>query len=150
MFYNSEFNVKYFDICKELKDKKKKDTNHDYSCEDIDTIINKLYQDELCSVFYAEDILDDKIDIGIRKILKLLKKNKEINYALEELELELFPKDNELKQEYEYLLFMTLFSYNIFYLMHKIICLELNRNPIPQETIDKLKDLVTNVLTNNI
>lgn len=166
MFYNTNFDVKYYDICKELKEKINRENTMEYSIEDIEVITNKLYQDELCSVFYAENIFDDKIDNGIRKIVGLIKKNKEIGYALEELEMLLFPKnnnydnnnyennkfvnDNDEKIDYEYLLFITLFSYHTFYLTHKIIKLELNGNVLPNEMVDELKQLVTNVLKNDI
>lgn len=165
MFYNTNFDVKYFDICKELK--KKKNNKTIYTLEDIDIITYKLYQDELCSVFDAKDILDEKIDIGIRKMLEVMKENHEIKCALEELQLQLLPNpdlddntnneysyfnldNNEQKKEYEYLLFMTLFSYDIFHLMHKIICLQLNGNMIEEEVLEEVKELVTKVLRNNV
>lgn len=151
MFYNTTFEVKYFDIYKELTEKKKNENNDEYSLEDILDVCNKLYMDEYASVFYAEDILDDKIDIGMRKVLELMKENESFVSFLNEIYGELFGYDKELydnnnnkqnNEDNQYYVFLSLFNYETFYLIHKIVCSQLNTSIINNDMLIDLKQII--------
>lgn len=150
MFYDTTFDVKYFDIFKELIHKKETENDNDYSLEDISDICNKLYMDEYTNVFFAQDILDDKIDIGLRSLLKIMKENKDFVCFLEEIHEKLFGYDKDLddnnnevnNQENQYYVFVSLFSYETFHLMHKVVCSQINSFKIFNDTITQLKEII--------
>ena len=80
--YDTKFIVRYHDIQEELvlilkKEEEERgvkpvEEDNRYYSQDILDICNKLYRDELCSVFYAEDIMDDKIDKGMKTVLDIM------------------------------------------------------------------------------
>jgi hypothetical protein len=97
--YNTKFIVKYHDIQEELKIilKEKEDQ---YSSQDILDICNKLYRDELCSVFYAEDIIDDKIDKGMKYVFDLMLVNPDFKAIIDKKkELLLLKESKNLELE---------------------------------------------------
>ena len=89
IMYNTDFKVKYYDIEQELlfkllnksdnqntsdneytsENSSDNDKDNEYTSDDIITICDKLYRDEVLSVFYAESILDDKLDKNMQDIL---------------------------------------------------------------------------------
>ena len=74
--YNTQFNVKYYDIKEELTMKLKCETEeYEYSVDDVMDICNKLYRDELLSVFWAENFMDDKLDNGLKYVYETMMKN---------------------------------------------------------------------------
>ena len=75
--YKTDFKVKYHDIEQELIEKNK--STCEYDNQDILDICEKLYRDEFISVFDAENIYDDKIDIGMKYVYNKLILNKEFN-----------------------------------------------------------------------
>ena len=81
--YNTNFVVKYHDIQEELLEKNK--TTLEYEDQDILDICDKLYRDELCSVFYAEDILDDKIDQGYKFVYDKMILNERFKSVISEI-----------------------------------------------------------------
>ena len=97
--YDTKFIVKYHDIQEELKIilKEKEDQ---YSSQDILDICNKLYRDELCSVFYAEDIIDDKIDKGMKYVFDLMLVNPDFKAIIDKKkELLLLKESKNLELE---------------------------------------------------
>ena len=124
--YNTNFVVKYHDIQEELLEKNK--TTLEYEDQDILDICDKLYRDELCSVFYAEDILDDKIDQGYKFVYDKMILNERFKSVISEINKILSDKkisDDFSKEEndnYDFFIFLTLFSKDLFYLTHKCIC----------------------------
>ena len=99
--YNIDFKVKYQDIQEELvlKLKKKPEKEYDpkvnenpddeyeyeYSNQDVLDVCDKLYRDELCSVFYAENILDDKIDQGMTYVLEKMLVNSDFKNIIDKM-----------------------------------------------------------------
>ena len=164
--YDTNFIVKYHDIQEELDLILKKDNEVDhyqYSSQDILDICNKLYRDELCSVFYAEDIMDDKIDKGMRTVFDIMLVNPDFKAIIDkmkellllresknlELELELESESDTVNLESVNLdtinldtinleILLTLFSENIFYITHKCICQQITTGHIDIELIAKL------------
>ena len=88
--YNTVFKVKYYDIEKELIDKlnvKNPDEEYEYSNQDVLDICNKLYRDELLSVFGAEDLSDDKLDKGMSYVYEIMMINDRFKSIINEIEL---------------------------------------------------------------
>jgi hypothetical protein len=150
--YDTKFIVKYHDIQEDLNIilKEKEDQ---YSSQDILDICNKLYRDELCSVFYAEDIIDDKIDKGMqtvfdimlvnpdfkaiidkKKELLLLKETKNVELGLE-LESDTINLESVNLDAVNLEILLTLFSENIFYITHKCICQQITTGRIDTELL---------------
>ena len=136
-YYNINYNVKYYEIQQELCNKlnfKQQNTDEQwkiydqinnykdetqnnnideqYSNEDIDCICRKLYLDEISSVFNSEDFLDDKIDVGFRKIYELLIENNLFNEYI--IQLTLSYTTNDQLENMKYFSFLSLFDMKLF------------------------------------
>lgn len=148
MFYNTNFDVKYHQIESELKEKHHqsvKNLNQEeyYSIGNIELICSKLYHDELCSVFYADNVYDDKIDIGINNLIQKMKENQDFSNMIKDIKSVLFENIEEIyNHDDDYIIFLSLLSYNSFYLMHKIICQVISNNNVSHNLLDELKLLV--------
>lgn len=154
--YNTQFKVKYNDIEHELLHKLKvktpqeyeenSDEEHEYSTDDVIDICNKLYRDELLSVFGADDLTDDKIDKGMSYVYENMMMNndfKEIIFEMEKILNDTFIKDEEITSEKQeslrQLILITLFSQNIFHITHKCICQQIEVGTIDSELLVELK-----------
>ena len=133
--YNTDFKVKYHDIKEELLKNKtpqelesNPDTECEYSNQDILDICNKLYRDELVSVFYADDILDNKIDYGIKCILEKMILNNDFKLLVDDLKYYFFNDNYEeatktySTQNSNFMIILTLFNQELFYIFHNCIC----------------------------
>jgi hypothetical protein len=159
-YYDVNFQVKYNEIYQELLNNlinNNKDLNDEekYSEEELECICRKLYLDECASVFKSNDFLDDKIDIGFRKVFKLLMRNEEfeiyinnltISYAcgqsIDVLDEETYDNlKNELNKDMTYFSFLSLFDIKIFYLTHKLISNYLKTNTIDYDIFEKIKQI---------
>ena len=87
--YDTKFIVRYHDIQEELdlilKKEEEEEKYDQYSSQDILDICNKLYRDELCSVFYAEDIMDDKIDKGMKSVFDIMLVNPDFKSIIDKM-----------------------------------------------------------------
>ncbi len=156
--YNTDFKVKYHDIKEELTFRFKNktpeelelnpDPEYEYSNQDILDICDKLYRDELSSVFYADDILDDKLDIGIKYVTEKMLINKDFKLIVEELKELLFmdkystltEEENEsFKQKSDLMIMLTFFTEHRFHIFHKCICQQLTLGTIDTNLLDELK-----------
>jgi hypothetical protein len=163
--YNTDFKVKYHDIKEELTFRFKNktpeelelnpDPEYEYSNQDILDICDKLYRDELSSVFYADDILDDKLDIGIKYVTEKMLINKDFKLIVEELkELLLMDKYSTLTEEEnesftqnsDLMIMLTLFTEGRFHIFHKCICQQLTLGTIDIDLLDELKKNTINVI----
>ncbi len=175
---DTKFIVRYHDIQEELvlilkkeeeEERGVKPVEYDqYSSQDILDICNKLYRDELCSVFYAEDIMDDKIDKGMKTVFDIMLVNpdfKSIIDKMKELLLLRESKNVELESELELEsgsvnldtinlesvnldtinleILLTLFSENIFYITHKCICQQITTGHIDSDLLEILNQNTT-------
>jgi hypothetical protein len=103
--YDTKFIVRYHDIQEELvlilkKEEEEKRgvkpvEDYQYSSQDILDICNKLYRDELCSVFYAEDIIDDKIDKGMKYVFDLMLVNPDFKAIIDKKKVLLLLKESK-------------------------------------------------------
>jgi hypothetical protein len=152
--YNTDFKVKYYDIETELTAKYDNEPDGEYTKQDIFDVCNKLYNDELSTVFYAENIYDDKIDKGINAILEIIMKNLEFASIIEDAKSRLFldlkPETNEEPEETEekkrlelnsvHIVLIIMFSKHLFYLTHKCICQQILSGTIDNELLVSLKN----------
>jgi hypothetical protein len=162
--YNTQFKVKYREIeqelCSKLKDKTEKEYNenpddeYEYTSEDVVDICHKLYIDEFISVFGAENILDDKIDLGMKHIFEKMCLNNEFNKIIEEMtqiSLKVFFQNEDVDEQklrdLKQLNMFTLFSQNIFYITHKCICQQLETGIIDNALLVQLREHSVNHLT---
>jgi len=155
LMYNTQFKVKYNDIETELIEKLNNTETTEYNLEDVSDICSKLYRDELMSVFDVHFILDDRIDKGMKNIYEIMMANsnfKQFAYDLENTYLQEFIQSQnkreadqteaaEADQEkrFKQLLLMILFSQDIFYIMHKCICQQIELNIINDDLLVTLK-----------
>jgi hypothetical protein len=169
-YYDVNFQVKYNKIYQELLDKlsvikddpEEINEEEKYTEEDVECICRKLYLDEIASVFKSNDFLDNKIDIGFRKVFKLLMRNEEFEIYINNLTIsyvcktpiEIFDEDtyNNLKtgldKDMTYFSFLSLFDMKIFYLTHQLISHYLKNNLIDNRIFEKIKKL-NNILCKN-
>lgn len=158
--YNTDFKVKYYEIETELTTKYDNEPDGEYTKQDIFDVCNKLYNDELSTVFYAENVYDEKIDKGIHSILENMMKNVEfasiIDDAKRRLFLDLKPETNEELEETEeteeteekkrlefnsvHIILIIMFSKHLFYLTHKCICQQLVSGTVDSELLMTLKN----------
>ena len=161
--YDTNFIVKYHDIQEELDLILKKDNEVDhyqYSSQDILDICNKLYRDELCSVFYAEDIMDDKIDKGMKTVFDIMLVNPDFKAIIDKIKALIHLKNKDYVKESMNLetaeletaeletleIIFILFSENIFYLTHKCICQQITTEHIDNEIIKTLLKILSQIL----
>jgi hypothetical protein len=165
--YNTDFKVKYHDIKEELnenlKNKTLKDDEYEYSSQDILDICDKLYRDELCSVFYAENILDDKIDIYMKHVLKQMLVNPGFKSVIDNITELYFNKSSDssdlpeeiidsseekqdLREHIDIIIMFTLFSEDIFYMTHKCICQQNDTGLIDANLLTELHKQTLSIL----
>ena len=153
--YNTQFKVKYNDIETELVEKLNNTETTEYNLEDVSDICSKLYRDELMTVFDVHYILDDRIDKGMKNVYEIMMSNEKflkLAYDLENTYLQEFIQSQnkreadqteaaEADQEkrFKQLLLMILFSQDIFYIMHKCICQQIELNIINDDLLVTLK-----------
>jgi hypothetical protein len=125
------------------------DLDIEYSMDDVHLICDKLYRDELLSVFEAESINDPNMDAGIKRVIERMIDNANFKQLLEDIKHEIIdvtkftgtPTEiQNLDRNSEYLIFITLFSQHVFYITHKCICQLFTVNEINPELIDQLKN----------
>jgi hypothetical protein len=133
--YNIHFCVKYKSIQEELL--KNHEENIGYAIEDIYDVCSKLYRDEYASVFYCNHILDDKIDENLRKLYDLFSLNQPLQDCISKM-LESMGEDEENKEPQKYFCFLSLFSEDLFYLTHTLICDFLKTNTINKELLEEI------------
>jgi hypothetical protein len=159
--YNTNFIVKYQTIENELLEKIKNHENKDnenneefYSSDDVLNICSKLYQDELLSVFNAENIYDSKIQNAMQSVISILNKNiefKEIMFIATDFMKSIFIDENSstnlIKVEnIQYLITTFLFSQQLFHITHQCICQQMNTNNIDDELLEGLKEKTIELL----
>jgi hypothetical protein len=140
--YNTDFKVKYYQIKQDLLNKIYNGES-EYTTEDVDDVCSKLFVDELTNVFYADSIFDEKIDIGSRYIFEQLNLNDKFVSLLNEVcHKNIENYDNDLQEEkigYHIILMCCLFSKEMFYITHEIVCQQLTNGKIDEELFDLIK-----------
>ena len=164
--YNTKFQVKYYNIEKELLSKINvvEEYQYQYSPQDVFDICNKLYRDELLSVFELEYFEDDKMNEMIKNVYNALMINLEFKKIIDEMlqfcfkdffldKMENIPLNLEQEQEQEQsikkqIILTTLFSQHLFYITHKCICQQLELGTIDNDLLVELKTHSIDIFTN--
>jgi hypothetical protein len=130
----------------------------EYSMEDVHLICEKLYRDELLSVFDVETINDENMDAGIKRVIEKMIDNSGFKQILEEIKQELMDLSNptgtpeeieNIRRNLEYLIFITLFSQDVFYITHKCICQLFTVNEVHPDLLDRLKEKTIGLFKRN-
>jgi hypothetical protein len=165
LMYNTQFKVKYNDIEQELIHKLKNktpeeyaensDEEHEYSSQDVIDICNKLYRDELLSVFNSDNLIDDKIDKGMIYVYDIMMKNESFKEMITEMEnicTDTFLKNEELNVEklesLRQLFLISLFSQHMFYITHKCVCQQIEIGLIDNDLLVELRKHSVDLLKN--
>ena len=142
-------------VIKEEPKKEEEATNGDveedyeYTMDDVYIICEKLYRDELLSVFKVDPNSDGNIDAGIKNMLELMIDTTTFKQILDDIKLVVIdfnqftgtPTEIEnIRRNSEYIIFITFFSQRVFYIAHKCFCQFLTVGGIDPELIDKLKE----------
>ena len=124
--------------------------------DDVYAICEKLYRDELLSVFNVQSISDENIDAGIKSAIEHMIDNQGFRQLLDDIKLKLIDFDNftgtpteleNMKRNSEYLIFITLFSQKLFYLTHICLCQLFTVGEIDPELLLKVKEKTISLFT---
>lgn len=143
---------------KEVKEEEDDDEDIEYTMEDVHLICEKLYRDELLSVFEVETINDGNMDAGIKKVIEKMIENPKTKKMLEDIKQDLVdfssftgtPTEMEnIRRNADYIIFITLFSQHIFYITHICVCQLYTINDIDDELVNLLKERMINLFKKN-
>ena len=130
----------------------------EYSMDDVHLICEKLYRDELLSVFDVETINDENMDAGIKRVIEKMIDNHGFKQTLEEIKQDLMDLSNptgtpeeieNIRRNLEYLIFITLFSQQVFYITHKCICQLFTAEAVHPDLLDRLKEKTIGLFKRN-
>ena len=130
-------------------------SDYKYTRQDIAYICDKLYRDELISSFDAESLDDPKMDAGIQMVFERLIKHDEFKQFLLELSpiaMDVSKAKTEqdflnLKRNSDYLIFITMFSQQVFYLTHQCICKMIVDGHVGPELMCELKEKLMKIFS---
>jgi hypothetical protein len=115
----------------------------------VHIICDKLYRDELLSVFNVTSTEDENMDAGIKSAIEQMINNQSFRQLLDDIKSNLVDFQNfsgtpeeleNMKRNTEYLIFITLFSQKLFYLTHICLCQLFTVGEIDTELLLKIKD----------
>ena len=150
--------IKEESITKEDDDDDDDDEDIEYTMEDVHLICEKLYRDELLSVFEVETINDGNMDAGIKKVIEKMIENPKTKKMLEDIKHDLVdftsftgtPTEMEnIRRNADYIIFITLFSQHIFYITHICVCQLFTINDIDDDLVNLLKERMINLFKKN-
>jgi hypothetical protein len=142
----------------EIKEEENDDEDIEYTMEDVHLICEKLYRDELLSVFEVETINDGNMDAGIKKVIEKMVETPKTKKMLEDIKHDLVdfssftgtPTEMEnIRRNADYIIFITLFSQHIFYITHICVCQLFTINDIDDELVNLLKERMINLFKKN-
>jgi hypothetical protein len=134
------------------------DEDIEYTMDDVHLICEKLYRDELLSVFEVETINDGNMDAGIKKVIEKMIENPKTKKMLEDIKHDLVdftsfsgtPTEMEnIRRNADYIIFITLFSQHIFYITHICVCQLFTSNDIDDDLVNLLKERMINLFKKN-
>jgi hypothetical protein len=130
-------------------------SDYKYTRQDIAYICDKLYRDELISSFDADSLDDPKMDAGIQMVFERLIKHDEFKQFLLELSTQVMDISKakteqdflNLKRNSDYLIFITMFSQQVFYLTHQCICKMIVDGHVGPELMGELKEKLMKIFS---
>ena len=170
--YNTQFNVKYNDIEEELISKlnnkltntlyedKDEDESEDYEYTHQDVLDDKLYHDELLSVFNVECITENNIDDIMKYVYDMMNLNTNFKLIIDEITQncikEFLQNTNDKNTKYEtikekeenirQISLIFLFSKDVFHITHKCVCQQINLGVIDTDLLVVLKNKSADIL----
>ena len=165
--YNTNFKVKYYNIEQDLLNKLKvtpfeehyinyhdSDINeYGYTKKDVLTICDKLYRDELLSVFGLNEIDNETLFRSMSYVYNIIITHHKLNEIINEIKNILtngiFGDKIVVQEHYTQLLIITLFSYNTFYITHKCICQYIQFNTIDDNLLVEIRTQLINGVRHN-
>lgn len=152
--YNTQFKVKYNDIEQELINKlKEEQDDYNYSTQDVLDICNKLYRDELLTVFGLDYLDDDKLNQSMTYIYDVMIKNEQFKQIVVDMEEQYFKEfiTNQEKQDsIRQVILISLFSQHIFHILHKCICQQIETGTIDAMLVAELRHHSVLLLENQL
>lgn len=118
----------------------------EYTKEDVHLICEKLYRDELLTIF-KEGVED--VDAGIKNVIEHIINNKTFKQILDEIKVAIIDVDKftgtptEIEtfiRNSEYLILITLFSQQIFHITHKCLCQLFTIGDLEMDLANRLKE----------
>lgn len=144
------------EVVKDLEEEDDEDI--EYTMDDVHLICEKLYRDELLSVFEVETINDGNMDAGIKKVIEKMIENPKTKKMLEDIKHDLVDFSSftgtstemeNIRRNADYIIFITLFSQHIFYITHICVCQLFTTNDIDDELVNFLKERMINLFKKN-
>ncbi len=135
-FYNYDIEVKYMNIYNDLIKKCNTEDNLEYNSEDVINICDDLFRHEILLSFGIDDIDDDKIPKILEQAYDTTNKYidwNDIAKHINDARIKLVVNDDSKN------LFYLLFSFDYFYLIHKILKECLVNEKINETTLEELK-----------
>lgn len=123
--------------------------DYEYTMDDVYIICEKLYRDELLSVFKVNPNSETNIDNGIKNMLEQMIDTAIFKQILDDIKLVVIdfnqftgtPTEIEnIRRNSEYIIFITFFSQRVFYVAHKCFCQFLTVGEIDADLIHQLKE----------
>jgi hypothetical protein len=140
--YNTQFQVKYNDIEQELLIKCEKNQNIEYTKQDVLDICDKLYRDELLSVFLGdqniENININQLSNCITDLYNTRLVKTQFKHLIDEISTTCSLTND--------IVLISLFSHQLFHLTHKCICQIINTEIIDISLFLQLKYLTSKLL----
>ena len=145
-------------VTKEEEPKEDEEEDIEYTMDDVHLICEKLYRDELLSVFEVETINDGNMDVGIKKVIEKMIENPKTKKMLEDIKHDLVDFSSftgtstemeNIRRNADYIIFITLFSQHIFYITHICVCQLFTTNDIDDEVVNFLKERMINLFKKN-
>ena len=163
MKYNCDFEVKYYSIEQELLKKCIENGEEDYTQQDVIDICEKLYRDELMSVFDMDAMNDmddmnamndmnaiDKINECVLELFKTTLADTQLSIMVNEI-AEIcygdFLSNPHMKNDIQHMIFITAFNYQIFHLMHQCISQQIKWGQIDCTLMEQCKYLICKFIT---
>jgi hypothetical protein len=131
---------------KEEKNEEEDEEEVEYTKEDVHLICEKLYRDELLTIF-KEGVED--VDACIKNVIEHIINNKTFKQLLEDIKLAVIDVDKftgtpteieTFTRNSEYLILITLFSQQIFHITHKCLCQLFTIGDLEMDLANKLKE----------
>ena len=135
--YNTDFVVKYHDIKEELLEKNRLKIE-EYTEDELNLVIDELYRHELLSVFFCEDICDEKIVDAMNYIWKEIKTYRPFQEIFALFKERKFPGE----KTHDEVVFTAFFCYDIFFMFHQCICEFLSKRDISSDILEQMKKLI--------
>lgn len=156
--YNTNFKVKYYDIQQEIIHKLETEIipqqeEQLYTNLDVFAICEKLYRDELLSVFGMDEFSEEILFGYINNVYGSMLHNKEFDKIICETKQLIFDKmsknQDEQHENFNQFLLLLLFRSDIFYITHKCICQHLTLNKMDDYLLSSIKNYLFEFINNN-